>query len=158
MKAIALFLIGIFLCASSCYAKDVYVNGYTKKDGTYVSPHHRSSPDNTVTNNYGYEGNVNPYTGATGQNHYRDNPTSQYYQPTVQQSQRQYNNQQSQIYGNQRSSSDSSSGSLFGSSSETQFGSNSRSSFGSDANSNSGSQFGSGSKRSSSGSFNFNSE
>ncbi len=31
---------------------DVYVKGYTKKNGTYVAPHYRSAPDNSILNNY----------------------------------------------------------------------------------------------------------
>lgn len=38
----------------------VKVKGYTKKDGTYVQPHLRTSPDNTKINNYSYPGNYNP--------------------------------------------------------------------------------------------------
>lgn len=34
-------------------AKDTYVRGYTRKDGTYVKPHIRSSPDRFKSNNYG---------------------------------------------------------------------------------------------------------
>lgn len=43
----------------------VYVNGYTKKNGTYVKPHYRSDPDGIKSNNYSYPGNTNPYTGKT---------------------------------------------------------------------------------------------
>jgi len=32
---------------------DTYVKGYTRKDGTYVRPHVRSSPDSSLSNNYG---------------------------------------------------------------------------------------------------------
>ena len=42
------------------------VQGYTKKDGTYVEPYHRTTPDATQNNNYGTKGNVNPYTGKEG--------------------------------------------------------------------------------------------
>lgn len=42
------------------------VNGYYKKNGTYVQPHYRSSPDNTLKNNYSTKGNTNPYTGTQG--------------------------------------------------------------------------------------------
>jgi len=42
---------------------DVYVNGYPKRDGTYVQPHHQSAPDGNPYNNYGFPGNTNPYTG-----------------------------------------------------------------------------------------------
>jgi hypothetical protein len=41
----------------------VYVRGYFRKDGTYVSPHYRSAPDGNPYNNWSYPGNVNPYTG-----------------------------------------------------------------------------------------------
>jgi hypothetical protein len=43
-----------------------YVNGYTRKDGTYVAPHFRSSPDSNRYNNYSSQGMVNPYTGRSG--------------------------------------------------------------------------------------------
>jgi hypothetical protein len=81
----------LLLFVSLCYAGDVSVKGYYRKDGTYVAPYHRSSPDNTVKNNYDYKGNTNPYTGEEGHNYYRSNPTSEYYQPSYQPQQRSYN-------------------------------------------------------------------
>lgn len=54
------------LLASSSFAKDVYVDGHMRRDGTYVAPHHRSAPDNNQSNNYGSQGNYNPYTGQQG--------------------------------------------------------------------------------------------
>jgi len=47
-------------------AEDVYVEGYTKSNGTYVAPHYRSSPDSSINNNWSTKGNVNPYTGEEG--------------------------------------------------------------------------------------------
>lgn len=44
---------------------DVYVNGYYRKNGTYVQPHYRSNPDGNPYNNWSYPGNTNPYTGET---------------------------------------------------------------------------------------------
>lgn len=41
------------------------VGGYVRKDGTYVQPHMRSSPDGIRENNWSYPGNTNPYTGQT---------------------------------------------------------------------------------------------
>lgn len=61
-------------------ARDTYVQGYHRKDGTYVEGHYRSAPDNTVTNNYSYQGNTNPHTGQTGTNRYEHDVTSPYYQ------------------------------------------------------------------------------
>jgi hypothetical protein len=57
-----------------------HVNGYTRSNGTYVRPYYRSSPNGTVTDNFSYKGNVNPYTGAVGTNRYIHDKTSPYYQ------------------------------------------------------------------------------
>ena len=51
-------------------AADVWVDGYYRSDGTYVQGHFRSSPDSSVTNNWSYSGNTNPYTGEVGTNSY----------------------------------------------------------------------------------------
>jgi hypothetical protein len=42
------------------------VHGYVKKDGTYVAPHNRSTPDKKFENNWTTKGNNNPITGASG--------------------------------------------------------------------------------------------
>lgn len=63
MKKI-LFCIVLALCSS--LVADTYVNGYTKKDGTYVQGHYRSSPNSTKNDNYSTYGNTNPYTGEAG--------------------------------------------------------------------------------------------
>ena len=49
---------------------DTYVDGYYRSNGTYVDSHYRSSPNSTVTDNWSYKGNTNPYTGETGSNSY----------------------------------------------------------------------------------------
>jgi len=36
------------------------VRGYTKKDGTHVDAHRRTTPDKSKTNNYGAKGNMKP--------------------------------------------------------------------------------------------------
>ncbi|MBK9040035.1 MAG: hypothetical protein IPL83_12880 [Bdellovibrionales bacterium] len=51
---------------SISFASDVYVRGYTKKDGTYIQPHYRTSPNSTKSDNYTTKGNYNPYTGKEG--------------------------------------------------------------------------------------------
>jgi hypothetical protein len=43
-----------------------YVNGYVRKDGTYVSGHYQTNPDKSFWNNYSSKGNVNPHTGKVG--------------------------------------------------------------------------------------------
>ena len=44
----------------------VNVRPYTKKDGTYVAPHHRTGPDSSKGNNWSTKGNTNPYMGKPG--------------------------------------------------------------------------------------------
>ncbi len=62
-----LLLVLVALCASQAYAaKDVYVDGYFTNRGTYVQPHHRSTPDNNPYNNYSSNGDTNPCTGKMG--------------------------------------------------------------------------------------------
>jgi hypothetical protein len=59
----------------------VHVNGYFRKDGTYVQPHQRSSPDGLKSNNYSYQGNYNPNTGRiTGGYGYVNQPSYNYNQ------------------------------------------------------------------------------
>lgn len=62
-----LYTLILCLClAVPVYAKSVSVRGYYRKDGTYVRPHMRSSPDGNFWNNWSTKGNVNPYTGEMG--------------------------------------------------------------------------------------------
>lgn len=62
------FLVSLILLISypSPVFADVYVRGYTRKNGTYVAPHYRSDPDSSVYNNWSTVGNVNPHTGKPG--------------------------------------------------------------------------------------------
>jgi hypothetical protein len=60
LAAAAFFLVG------EAAAAQVRVRGYFKKDGTYVAPHYRSSPDGNFWNNWTTKGNLNPYTGTYG--------------------------------------------------------------------------------------------
>ena len=43
-----------------------WVNGYTRKDGTYVQGHYRSDRNQTNHDNYSTSGNTNPFTGSSG--------------------------------------------------------------------------------------------
>jgi uncharacterized protein YgiM (DUF1202 family) len=51
-----LLILGFYLSSIG----QVPVKGYTRKDGTYVAPHTRSSPNHTKTDNYSYPGNSAP--------------------------------------------------------------------------------------------------
>jgi hypothetical protein len=64
MKAIITLIIAAI--GISTVTADVYVNSYTKKNGTYVKGHYRSNPDVNFYNNWSTKGNVNPYTGSYG--------------------------------------------------------------------------------------------
>ena len=52
-KIIIILLVIVFAIPTIVFAKDVHVRGYYRKDGTYVRPHVRSSPDQYRYNNYG---------------------------------------------------------------------------------------------------------
>ena len=43
-----------------------YQNGYTRKDGTFVTGHMKTTSNGTNLDNYSTRSNVNPYTGTTG--------------------------------------------------------------------------------------------
>lgn len=70
MKRIKLFAIISLLTAetlSLVSARNVSVKSYYKPSkGTYVMPSYRTSPNHTKIDNYGTQGNYNPYTGKSG--------------------------------------------------------------------------------------------
>ena len=43
-----------------------YVDGYTRRDGTYVQPHMQTNPNGNAFDNWSSKPNVNPYTGQQG--------------------------------------------------------------------------------------------
>jgi hypothetical protein len=65
IKVIFTLLLTTLLGISEVIA-DVAVKGYYRKDGTYVAPHMRSSPNGTTSDNWSTYGNINPYTGKAG--------------------------------------------------------------------------------------------
>lgn len=68
MKRTVLFLALVTL--SGAVLADQYVNGYTRKDGTYVQGHTKSSPDDYRYNNKGSQTNGgsqrDEYSAGTG--------------------------------------------------------------------------------------------
>jgi len=76
----SLFLLGwlvVLLVSPLAHSKSPYagnqgnpntttVQGYTKKDGTYVAPYQRTAPNGTQRDNWSSKPNVNPYTGKDG--------------------------------------------------------------------------------------------
>lgn len=55
----------VFACLSSGAVADQTVRGYVRKDGTYVAPHMRSSPNQHRFDNYSSSGNSKSIHGAT---------------------------------------------------------------------------------------------
>jgi len=53
-------------CLAFASFANEYVNGYYKRDGTYVEGHFKTSPNVTNHDNYSTQYNVNPYTDTTG--------------------------------------------------------------------------------------------
>lgn len=51
---------------STSFAKTISVKGYVKKNGTYVAPSYKTSPNKTKSDNYSTKGNYNPYSGKSG--------------------------------------------------------------------------------------------
>ena len=47
------------------------VRGHYRQNGTYVDYHYRTSPNNTIRDNWSTYGNTNPYTGQKGYKRYR---------------------------------------------------------------------------------------
>ncbi|MEE9190349.1 MAG: hypothetical protein V3U16_06225, partial [Candidatus Neomarinimicrobiota bacterium] len=79
-----LIIVLAFVFVSESFSQDqIWVDGYIKKDGTYVKGHYRTKPDGDPFNNYSYPGNYNPNTGkiTTGNpdtyliNYYKENHT-----------------------------------------------------------------------------------
>lgn len=63
MRKLILIIVSIII-THNLYSQ-VRVSGYYRKNGTYVQPHYRSSPNSNPYDNYSYPGNTNPYTGKT---------------------------------------------------------------------------------------------
>lgn len=62
-QLLGLGILMVLFGAASIALADESVHGYYRKDGTYVAPHYRSSPDGNPYNNFSFPGNTNPYTG-----------------------------------------------------------------------------------------------
>ena len=65
---LSLFLLFGFIAATFAQVNpnSTYVRGYTRSNGTVVNGYYRTTPNNTINDNYSTKPNVNPYTGKTG--------------------------------------------------------------------------------------------
>jgi hypothetical protein len=75
MKKLFMTLVLATLAQFAFGQRQVYVNGYYRSNGTYVQPHYRTSPNNTVFDNWSTYPNVNPFTGNIGTRRYNDYPS-----------------------------------------------------------------------------------
>jgi hypothetical protein len=80
MKTLAIAIVALAVGVSGASAGSV--SGYYRSNGTYVAPHFQSNRDSTVTDNYSFRGNANPYTGRVGSNSYAHDLTSPYFNGT----------------------------------------------------------------------------
>jgi hypothetical protein len=78
-KTKKLLAISLTLSAFAAEARDQYVKGYARKDGTYVEGHYRTQANKTQDDNYSSYGNSNPYTGEEGRRVPQSSPYSQYW-------------------------------------------------------------------------------
>jgi hypothetical protein len=62
---------------------DTHVRGYFRKNGTYVAPHYRSSPNSTKLDNWSTKGNINPYTGKVGTKNIYETPPTKTIRPIL---------------------------------------------------------------------------
>lgn len=63
-----LLALGFFLAFANndSHSAPVSVRGHIRRDGIYVPPHRRTSPNGSKWDNWSTVGNVNPYTGKHG--------------------------------------------------------------------------------------------
>lgn len=63
LAAVVLLMLGAGTMAQTATHQ---VQGYVKKDGTYVAPSMATNPNTSKLDNYSTKGNVNPLTGKEG--------------------------------------------------------------------------------------------
>lgn len=68
--AVVLFVPVSVPAAEAACSGSTYVSGYTTSSGRWVSGYYRTCPNSSVTDNYSYRGNYNPYTGSYGSRSY----------------------------------------------------------------------------------------
>ena len=65
----------IFSFLASSIEAVTRTKGYTKKNGTYVAPSYKSTPNKSKLDNFSTKGNINPYTGKKGTvDHFKTTP------------------------------------------------------------------------------------
>lgn len=71
MKKIILtisFFLAVFFVTAQTNSSVKWQNSYTKKDGTHVKGHYKTTKNKTNHDNFSTKGNTNTYTGNKGKN------------------------------------------------------------------------------------------
>src|SRR3989442_13899083 len=63
LLAFVALLLTIGTASVPALAADVFVHGYTQRDGTYVPPHWRAAPDSWYNGDWGEAVDINPCPG-----------------------------------------------------------------------------------------------
>lgn len=58
--------LALAVISTPTFGKPVNVDGHVRRDGVYVPPHQRTSPNSTINDNWSTKPNVNPNTGRAG--------------------------------------------------------------------------------------------
>jgi len=72
MKKIFVTIFALLMLLSFCFsnvveARTIRVRGYYKPStGRYIMPYYRTSPNNSIWDNWSTKGNKNPFTGKKG--------------------------------------------------------------------------------------------
>ena len=66
MKTLLLAASFAVLFTAPAFAQGIVQHRGYWNGGTYVAPHYQTAPDGNRGNNWGTQGNVNPYTGRPG--------------------------------------------------------------------------------------------
>lgn len=68
MKKLIITIMMLAAIASPAFARrsTSYIRGHLTKNGTYVQPYYKTSPGQSIYNNWSTQGNMNPYTGKVG--------------------------------------------------------------------------------------------
>lgn len=66
MKVLALVAVAALVATPAVAQRSTSVRGHVTKNGTYVMPHVRTTPNETRTDNWSSRPNTNPYTGKVG--------------------------------------------------------------------------------------------
>lgn len=66
IRFLFIFFLGMHVYTSNFGQNTIWIDGYTKKDGTYTPGHYRQTPNSTNHDNWSTMPLINPYTSERG--------------------------------------------------------------------------------------------